>query len=105
MMDHLERIGRNLVALALYECLHMIVQHLFHLQALALNGDWENSLIFSICFDRMRMSDHNMWAFERYVGFFKKLLLDSFMENKFMQRTHVSHITFKFLCKWLGPCL
>jgi hypothetical protein len=40
MMDHHERIGRILVVLALYWCLHMIVQHVLDMQALALNGEW-----------------------------------------------------------------
>jgi hypothetical protein len=34
-MDHLERKGRILVALALYWCLYMIVQHVLDMQALA----------------------------------------------------------------------
>ena len=50
MMDHIERRGRILVAFALHWCLHMIVQHVLHMQALALNGEWENALILSICF-------------------------------------------------------
>ena len=43
-MDHLERKGRILVALALYKCLYMIVQHVLDMQALALNREWENAL-------------------------------------------------------------
>jgi len=39
MMDHIERRGRILVALALYWCLHTIVQHMLDMQALALNGE------------------------------------------------------------------
>jgi hypothetical protein len=57
MMDHLERRGRILVALALLWCLHMIMQHVFHMQALSLNRQWENALIFSICFESMSMSN------------------------------------------------
>ena len=54
MMDHLERRGSILVALALYWCLHMIVQHVLDMQALALNGGWEDAMIFSTCFESMR---------------------------------------------------
>ena len=50
MMDHLERRGRILVALTLSWCLHMIMQRVFDMQALAFNGRWENALILSICF-------------------------------------------------------
>ena len=39
MMDHIEREGRILVALALYWCLHMILQHVLDMQALTLNGE------------------------------------------------------------------
>ena len=53
MMDHLERSGRILAALALYWCLYMIVQHVLDMQALALDREWENALILSICFDNM----------------------------------------------------
>ena len=69
MMDPLERIGRILVALDLYWCLHMIVQHVLDMQALALNGQWGNALIFSNCFEKMNMSDRSVWVFERYVWF------------------------------------
>ena len=36
---HLERKGRIHVALALYWCLHMIVQQVFYMQALAFYGE------------------------------------------------------------------
>ena len=39
MMDHIEREGRILVALALYWCLHMILKHVLDMQALTLNGE------------------------------------------------------------------
>jgi hypothetical protein len=39
MMDNLERRGRIIVALALYWCLHMIVQHVLDMQTLTLNGN------------------------------------------------------------------
>jgi len=105
MMDHIERRGRILVALALYWCLHMIVQHVLDMQTLALNGEWENALILSICFEGMKMSDRSVWAFERNVGFTDRLLLGSFTEKMFKQRTRVCHNTFKFLCERLGPYL
>jgi hypothetical protein len=75
MMDHIERRGMILVALALYWCLHVIMQHVFDMQALALNGEWENAMILSICFEGMKMSDCNVWAFERNIGFTDGLLL------------------------------
>ena len=81
MMDHIERRGRILVALALYWCLHMIVQHMLDMQALTLNGKWENVLILSICFEGMKMSDHNVWTFEINVGLMDRLLLGSFTEK------------------------
>ena len=56
MMDHIERRGRILVALAFYWCLHMIVQHVLDMQALPLNDEWENALILSIYFDGTKMN-------------------------------------------------
>ena len=79
------------------------MQHVFDMQALALNGEWENALILSICFEGMKMSDCSVWAFERNVGFTDRLLLGSFTEKKwFKQITRVRHNTFKFLCERLG---
>ena len=101
-VDHIERRERILVALALYWCLHMIVQHVLDMQALALNGEWENALILSICFEGMKMSDRSVWAFERNVGFAARLLLDYFMKKMFKQRTRVCHNTFMFICERLG---
>ena len=83
-MDHIERRRRVHVALALYWCLHMIVQHVLDMQALALNGEWENTLILSTCFEGMKTSDRSVWAFERNVGFMDRLLLGSFT-NKNVQ--------------------
>ena len=45
------------------------------MQALALNGNWENALIFGIGFESMNMSNRSVWAFERNVGFTNRLLL------------------------------
>ena len=39
IIDHLERRRRIFVALALYWCLHMIVQHVLDMQTWALNGE------------------------------------------------------------------
>jgi hypothetical protein len=77
-MDRLERRVRIIVALALTWCLYMIVQHVLDIQAFALNEEWENVLIFSNCFESMKMRNHSVWAFERNVGFTNRLLLDSF---------------------------
>jgi hypothetical protein len=104
-MDHIERRGRILVALALYWCLYMIVQHMLDMQALALNGEWEYALILSICFEGMKMSDRNVWTFERNVGFTDRLLLGFFSKKMFKQRTRICHNTFKFLCERLGSYL
>jgi hypothetical protein len=62
---------------------------------LALNGEWENTLVFSIYFESMNMSDCRVWVFERNVGF-TDILLDYFIEKMFKQRTRVVHNTFKF---------
>ena len=69
MIANLEKRGRILVALALYWCLHMIVQHVLDMQALAINKEWENALNFSIFFENTNINDHSVWAFERNVGF------------------------------------
>ena len=65
MMNHLERRERILVALALYWCLHMIVQHVFDMQALIINEEWKNALILSIFFENMKLSYCNVLAFEK----------------------------------------
>jgi hypothetical protein len=82
MMEHLERRGSILAALDIYWCLHMIVQHVLDMQALALNVQWENALIFSNCFENMNMSDRSVWVFERYVGCTNTLLLDFYFLQK-----------------------
>jgi hypothetical protein len=43
--------------LALYWCLYVIVQHIFDMQALALNEEWEDALICDISFESMNMND------------------------------------------------
>jgi hypothetical protein len=40
MVDHIKKRKRILVALALYWYLHMIMEHMLDMQALALNGEW-----------------------------------------------------------------
>ena len=85
--DHLERRGRTLVALALYWYFHMIVQHVLDMQALARNEEWENALIFSICFESTKMIGCSVWA----------------LRGK--KRLHVPHNAFKFFLKGLGPHL
>ena len=69
------------------------------MQALELNEEWENALILSICFESMKMSDRSVWAFERNVGFTNKLLLGSFEERTFKQRTLVCHNIYKFFVR------
>lgn len=64
-MNHLERRPMILVALALPWCLHMIMQHVLNMQALAFNGQWDDALIFSNCFESMNMSDHSVWALRK----------------------------------------
>ena len=81
-MDHIEiKRKKILVALALYWCLHMIVQHVLDMQALALNGEWENAMVLSICFEGIKMSDRSVWAFECSLGFTDRLLLGYFTEK------------------------
>ena len=80
----------------------MIVQHVLDMQALALNEEWDDVLILSTCFKGMKMSDHSVWAFERNVGFTDRLLLDTFTNKMFKQKTRVCYNTFKFLCEGIG---
>ena len=91
-----------LVALILYWCLHMIMQHVLGMQALAFNEEWENTLILSICFESVRMSGHSVRAFERNAGLTDGLLLGSSMEKTFKQKNCIFHNTFKVLWKSLG---
>ena len=87
----------------LYIGVHMIVQHVLDMQALALNEEWENTLILSICFESMKMRDRDVWVVERNVGFTSRLLLDSFTEKMFKQRFCVCHNTLWFFCEKFGP--
>ena len=54
---------------------------MLNIQALALNGEWENAFILNICFEDMKMSDHSVWAWREIVGFTNRLLLGSFTEK------------------------
>jgi hypothetical protein len=49
--------------MALYWSLHMMVQHVLNIQALVLNGKWENSMILNICFNVMNWRNHSMWSY------------------------------------------
>jgi hypothetical protein len=80
-MDHLERRGRILIALASNWCLHIIVQHVLDMHVWALNEEWRNAMILSIFFQSMKMSDRNVWTFEKNVGFTNRLLLNSFTKK------------------------
>jgi hypothetical protein len=62
-MDHLERRGWVLVVLALNRCLHLIVKLVLDMHALAINGEWENAMIFSISFESINTSDCSVRAF------------------------------------------
>ena len=78
----------------------MIVQYVLDMQALALNEEWENALILSICFESTKMSGCSVWAFERNVGFTDRLLLGSFTKKMSKQRTHVCYDTFRLFFWW-----
>jgi hypothetical protein len=73
------------------------------LQALILQGEWTNVAIFSICLQSLGFRERTVWSFERQFGFVDQYLLDSFTEKMFKKMTRVSHATFIFLCKKLGP--
>lgn len=78
-----------LVALALYWCWHLIVQHVLDMQASGFNEEWENALILAICFENMKISNPSVWAFESNARFTDRLLLDSFT-NKNVQAKNSS---------------
>ena len=94
-----------MVMMAFYWCFYMIVQHVVNMQALILQGEWANVAIFSICMQNLGFRERTIWSFERHVGFVDRLLLGSFTEKMFKERTRVSHATFRFLCEKLGPFL
>lgn len=54
------------------------------MQVLAFNGEWENAMILSICFESIK-SDRSMWAFEINVGLINRLILDISTQNKNVQ--------------------
>ena len=57
------------------------------MQTLALNGEWENALILSICFEGIKMRDHSVWANERNVGSSISYYRIFFTEKMFKQNT------------------
>ena len=81
----------------------MIMRHVLHMQALALDGEWENALLFRICLESMNMSHRSVWSFERNVGFTNIyfiiiiIIIRYFHKKMFKQRAHVSHNSFKFI--------
>jgi hypothetical protein len=102
----MEERKRDLVlALGLYMCLYMIVQHVVNMQSLILKGEWEKFAIFSILWESMGREERSIWSHARQVGFMDRFLLDSFIERMFKQRTRVNHGTFRFLYEKLGPFL
>lgn len=102
----MEERKRDLVlALGLYMCLYMIVQHVVNMQSLILQGEWEKFAIFSILWESMGREERSIWSHARQVGFTDRFLLGSFTEKMFKQRTRISHGTFRFLCEKLGPFL
>lgn len=102
----MEERRKNLVlALGLYMSLYMVVQHVVNMQSLILQGEWEKFVIFSILFGSLERGERTIWSHVRQVGFTDRLLLGSFTEKMFKQRTRVCHGTFRFLCEKLGPFL
>ena len=87
----------------LYIGVHMIVQHVLDMQALALNEEWENTLILSICFESMKMRDRNVWVLERNVGFTSRLLLDSSRKRCSSKDFVYVIIHYGFSCEKFGP--
>ena len=73
----------------------MIVKHVHDMQALVLNKEWKNALILSTCFEGMTISDCSVWTSESNVGFIINILLYSWLEKMFKQRTCIWHNSFK----------
>ncbi len=48
---------------------------------------------------------HNMWMYERAMGYMKNQFLKSFFENMFWQQTRLSYDTFHSLIKVVGTDL
>jgi hypothetical protein len=100
-----ERKRDPVLALGLYMCLYIIVQHVVNMQSLILQGEWEKFAIFSILWESMGREERSIWSHARQIGFTDHFLLGSFTERMFKQRTRVSHGTFRFLCEKLCPFL
>ena len=98
-----ERKKELVVIMVLYSCFYMIMQHINNMQALILQGEWMNIAIFSICLQSWGFRNQNIWSSKRQYDFIDRYLLGSFTEKMFKEMTRVSHATFKFLCKKLGP--
>ncbi len=64
-----------------------------------------NAMLFSMEFVDMASRVHNMWRYERAMGYMKNQLLKSFFENMFWQRTRLSYDTFCSLIKVAGTNL
>jgi hypothetical protein len=55
--------------------------HMLNMQALALNGEWENAIILSIYFDTMSWRDYSVCSYERQIGFTNKFFMHLFSKN------------------------
>ncbi len=64
-----------------------------------------NAMLFSMEFVDMASRVHNMWRYERTMGYMKNPLLKSFFENMFWQQTRLSYDTFRSLIKVVGTNL
>ena len=96
---------RNIVLLlGLYMFLYMTVKHVVAIQALVLQGEWENFAILSLMNESMGRRERSIWSQERMAKLVDwLLLLGSWTEKEFRKRTQVRYITFIFLCERLGP--
>jgi hypothetical protein len=76
------------------------------MQALELNGEWEDALVFRVCFESTKISDCSVWVFERNARFTNRLLLDFFHIIKCASKDFVYliiHSSF-FMRGWVGIC-
>lgn len=72
------------------------------MQALILQGEWENLITFNIFLESMGRGTQSIWSFARQGGFTYRLLLGSYTEGQFWERTWVKFATFILLCEKLG---
>jgi len=74
---------------------------------IATNSYW-TTLEYDACnvifmeFVDMASRVHNMWRYERAMGYMTNQLLKSFSENMFWQQTRLSYDTFCFIDKGCG---